>query len=98
MRFDEIIPLTGALVNFSLAILVLVENPRATVGRVYFFLGICFAVWNYGTFWMFRLDTYEDALFASRFIQFGENFGTFWMLQMESYQKALFWARFIQCG
>jgi len=71
MRFGELIPLIGALLNFSLALFVLLQNPRATVSRVYFLLGVCFAVWNYGTFWMFRVQHYEDALFWARFLQFG---------------------------
>ncbi|HYR58051.1 MAG TPA: ATP-binding protein [Chthoniobacteraceae bacterium] len=73
MRFGELIPLIGALVNFSLAVFVLYHNPRALVSRVYFFLGICFAIWNYGTFWMFRMDPgdHDGALFWARFLQFG---------------------------
>jgi signal transduction histidine kinase len=75
MRFGELIPLIGALVNFSLAIFVLVQNPRAIVARVYFLMGMCFAVWNYGTFWMFRVpagpDHYYEALYWARFLQFG---------------------------
>src|SRR5687768_17172409 len=71
MRFGELIPLIGALLNFSLALFVLFQNPRATVSRVYFVLGISFAIWNFGTFWMFRIQTAEDALFWARFLQFG---------------------------
>jgi len=75
MKFGELIPLVGALLNFTLAIFVLVQNPRAAVARVYFLMGMCFAVWNYGTFWMFRVpagpDHYADALFWARFLQFG---------------------------
>ena len=71
MRFGELIPLTGALLNFSLALFVLIQNPRAAVSRVYFLLGVSFAVWNYGTFWMFRVQTAADALFWARFLQFG---------------------------
>src|SRR5579862_9371091 len=71
MRFGELIPLIGALLNFSLAIFVFLQNPRAVVSRVYFLLGIGFAIWNYGTFWMFRVHNAEDALFWARFLQFG---------------------------
>ncbi len=75
MRFGELIPLVGALLNFSLALFVLFQNPRAAVSRVYFVLGVSFAIWNYGTFWMFRVTTdpanYELALFWARFLQFG---------------------------
>lgn len=75
MKFGELIPLIGALLNFSLAVFVLFQNPRAAVARVYFLMGTCFAVWNYGTFWMFRvprdMDHYMDALYWARFLQFG---------------------------
>jgi hypothetical protein len=71
MVFGELIPLTGALLNFSLAVFVALQNPRAVVSRVYLLLGICFAVWNYGTFWMFRVRTHDEALFWARFLQFG---------------------------
>lgn len=71
MRFGDLIPLIGALLNLSLALFVIFQSPRAAVSRVYFLLGVCFAVWNYGTFWMFRVETYEDALYWARFLQFG---------------------------
>jgi signal transduction histidine kinase len=75
MKFGELIPLIGALLNFSLAVFVLFQNPRAAVARVYFLMGTCFAIWNYGTFWMFRVpagnEHYMDALYWARFLQFG---------------------------
>ncbi len=71
MQFGELIPLIGAVLNLSLAIFVLLQNPRATILRVYFLLGVSFAVWNYGTFWMFRVHDREMALFWARFLQFG---------------------------
>ena len=46
MRFAELIPLTGALLNFSLALFVLLQNPRATIARVYFLLGVSLAIWT----------------------------------------------------
>ena len=71
MKFAELIPLTGALLNFSLALFVLLQNPRAAIARVYFLLGCCLAIWNFGTFQMFRVSDYEHALFWARFLQFG---------------------------
>jgi signal transduction histidine kinase len=79
MRFGELIPLIGALLNFSLAVFVLFQNPRAPVSRVYFLLGMCFAVWNFGTFEMFRVasqnlpyeEAHAEAHFWARFLQFG---------------------------
>ena len=71
MKFGELIPLIGAVLNFSLALFVLLQNPRASVSRVYFLLGVCFAVWNFGTFQMFRVENMKDALFWARFLQCG---------------------------
>jgi len=71
MKFGEMIPLIGALLNLSLAIFVLIHNPRAVVSRFYFLLGLCFAIWNFGTFQMFRVKDEADALFWARFLQFG---------------------------
>ncbi len=71
MRFGELIPLVGALLNFTLSLFVLFQNPRAVVSRVYFVLGMGLATWNFGTFWMFRVHTAADALFWARFLQFG---------------------------
>jgi len=71
MRFGELIPLIGALLNFSLAVFVFFQNPRSVVSRVYLLLGLGFSVWNFGTFWMFRVHNKEDALFWARFLQFG---------------------------
>src|ERR1700684_4103049 len=71
IKFGELIPLIGAVLNFSLALFVLVQNPRASVSRVYFLLGLCFAIWNFGTFQMFRVQTEKEALFWARFLQCG---------------------------
>jgi len=71
MKFGQLIPLIGAVLNFSLALFVLFQNPRAAVSRVYFLLGVCFAIWNFGTFWMFRVETEMEALFWARFLQCG---------------------------
>jgi signal transduction histidine kinase len=82
MRFGELIPLIGALLNFSLAIFVFSQNPRSVVSRVYLLLGLGFAVWNYGTFWMFRVQNKEDALFWARFLQFGVIFIPFGLFHL----------------
>lgn len=59
------------MVNFALAVFVLLQNTRSAVTRVFFLLGTSFAVWNFGTFWMFRVVRPEEALFWARFLQFG---------------------------
>lgn len=71
MHLGELIPLTGALLNFSLALFVFLQNPRASVSRVFFLAGTSLAIWNFGTFFMFRVNDYESALFWARFLQFG---------------------------
>jgi signal transduction histidine kinase len=71
MLFGELIPLIGAILNGTLAIFVLLQNPRALVARVYCLLGLSLAVWNFGTFWMFRVTDESSALFWARFLQFG---------------------------
>src|SRR4051794_16574554 len=78
MRADALIPLLGAIVNFALALFVLLQSPRSTVARVFFVLAGSFAVWNFGTFWMFSIPggargtaNSARALFWARFLQFG---------------------------
>jgi signal transduction histidine kinase len=75
MKFGELIPLIGALLNFSLALFVLFQNPRSSVSRAYCLLGTAFAIWNFGTFWLFRippgLEHRSEALLWARFLQFG---------------------------
>lgn len=71
MKFAALIPLVGAIINLSLAVLVLFNNARAVVNRVCCLLSVCFAVWNFGTFWMFRVEDAPMALFWARFLQFG---------------------------
>lgn len=78
MRSDSLIPLVGAIVNFALALFVLLQSPRSAVARVFFVLVGSFAVWNFGTFWMFTIPAdalyspnYYRALYWARFLQFG---------------------------
>lgn len=71
MKFGELIPLIGAVLNLALALLVLTNNFRSVINRVYAVLGISFAIWNFGTFWMFRVTNAHDAYFWARFLQFG---------------------------
>jgi signal transduction histidine kinase len=71
VKFGELIPLIGAVLNLALALLVLTNNFRSAVNRVYSVLGISFAIWNFGTFWMFRVTNAQDAYFWARFLQFG---------------------------
>ena len=100
MKFGELIPLVGALLNFSLAVFVLLQNPRAVVSRVYCLLGLSLAVWNFGTFWMFRVQNYADALFWARFLQFGVIFIPFTLFHLSflvaqiRLQKSFLWCAY----
>jgi signal transduction histidine kinase len=65
------IPLFGAAVNLLLALFVLSRSAKSIANRVYFLLGLCIAIWNFGTYRMFEISTSEEALFWARFLQFG---------------------------
>jgi signal transduction histidine kinase len=71
MIFSELIPLTAALVNFVLTILVMSRGLRSTVSRVYLLWGLSLTIWNFGTFLMFHVKSAESALFWARLLQFG---------------------------
>src|SRR5439155_848216 len=63
--------LLGSIVNVLLAFFVVSRSRGTTVNRVYGLLGLCIAVWNLGTFSLFRVEHQEMALFWARFLQFG---------------------------
>ena len=71
MRFSELIPLTAALVNLLLTLFVTSRGLRSGVIRVYAMWGIALTVWNLGTFFMFRVQSQEEALFWARFLHMG---------------------------
>ncbi|HXT40020.1 MAG TPA: ATP-binding protein [Candidatus Angelobacter sp.] len=68
---EALIPLAGSVLNFLLALFVLSRSYRATAIRVYSLLGICIAVWNLGTYFLFVETNEGHALFWARFLQFG---------------------------
>ncbi|MBI3850631.1 MAG: hypothetical protein HY298_10230 [Verrucomicrobia bacterium] len=47
------------------------QRLRSTLSWVYIIWGVSLAVWNTGTFFMFRVSDPQDALFWARFLQFG---------------------------
>src|SRR5437870_6332522 len=71
----HLVPLVGAVCNFFLALFVLSQGMKPVVHRVYAALGLCIAMWNFGTFQMFRVpnakEWTEQAVFWARFLQFG---------------------------
>ncbi len=68
---QELIPLVGSVLNLLLALFVFSQGYRATVIRVYSLLGLCIAVWNLGTYFLFVVEDDERARFWARFLQFG---------------------------
>lgn len=71
MNFAAYIPLVAALVNGLLTIFVLRGSLRAGTKIAYLVWGLSIAVWNIGTYQMFRVTTAEDALNSARFLQQG---------------------------
>jgi signal transduction histidine kinase len=68
---QELIPLVGCVLNLFLALFVLGRGHRSLAIRVYSLLGLCIAVWNLGTYFLFVVNDQKDALFWARFLQFG---------------------------
>jgi signal transduction histidine kinase len=77
MRYSELIPLVASMVNFALAFFVFSRSWRSTMNRVYLLWGISLAIWNFGTYFMFRVplietpENHAEALFWAKFLQFG---------------------------
>src|SRR6478672_10196535 len=71
MNFFELIPLTAALVNLALTLFVLGAGLRSVMTRTYVTWGISIAIWNFGTYYMFRAPDAATALFWARFLQVG---------------------------
>src|SRR2546421_2773219 len=68
---QELIPLVGSVLNILLALFVFSRGYRMTVIRVYSLLGLCIAIWNLGTYFLFVVKDDRQALFWARFLQFG---------------------------
>jgi signal transduction histidine kinase len=77
MKYSELIPLVASVVNFALAFFVFSRSWRSTMNRVYLLWGISLTVWNFGTYFMFRVplietpENHAEALFWAKFLQFG---------------------------
>ena len=65
------IPLAGCIINLALAAFVLYCGRRETVNRLFFLLGSCIAVWNFGIFFLFIAPDKESAEFWDRFLWSG---------------------------
>lgn len=71
MNFLQLIPLTAAVVNLLLSLFVFSRSPRSKLNQIYLLWGFSISLWNFGTFFMFRVQTREEALLCARLIQFG---------------------------
>ena len=71
MSLYHYIPLIGGLLNLALSLFVLGCDRRSRVNQVFFAWGIGIAIWNFGTYAMFRVDNAEHAFLFARILQFG---------------------------
>ena len=71
MKPFELVPLVGAICNLLVTLFVFSRGMRLKINRIYFVWGICISIWNFGTFFMFRVTSAEEALWWARFLQFG---------------------------
>ena len=71
MSIFHYIPLLGGIFNFALSLFVLGCDRRSRVNQVFAAWGIGIAIWNLGTFAMFRVNDHDNALMWARLLQYG---------------------------
>jgi signal transduction histidine kinase len=71
MTIFHYIPLLGGLFNFALSLFVLGCDRRSRLNQVFAAWGIGIAIWNLGTYAMFRVDGKEEAFAWAQFLQYG---------------------------
>jgi signal transduction histidine kinase len=75
MTIFHYIPLLGGLFNFALSLFVLGCDRRSRLNQVFAAWGIGIAIWNLGTYAMFRVDhhpgAYGEAFKWAQFLQYG---------------------------
>lgn len=71
MKYPVIAPLIAAICNFLLTLFVLSRSRKSSLNRVYFLWGMSISVWNFGTYFMFKVSTAEEALYWAQFLNFG---------------------------
>jgi signal transduction histidine kinase len=71
VKYFELITIGAAFFNLVLTLFVFSRDWRSTINRVYLLWGLPITIWNLGTFFMFRVNNPEEALFWARFLQFG---------------------------
>ena len=71
MTVFHYIPLVGALFNFALSIFVLASDRRSRINQVFFVWSLGIAIWNLGTYAMFRVGNAAEAFEWAKFLQYG---------------------------
>ncbi len=71
MNIFHYIPLLGGLFNFALSLFILGCDRRSRLNQVFAAWGIGIAIWNLGTYALFRVDSPTDALHWAQFLQYG---------------------------
>jgi signal transduction histidine kinase len=71
MNFFLLAPLFAAFANLALAIFVFTRDPRLRVNQVFFLWGFSLALWNFGAFAMFWVQTERAAWYWAHILSFG---------------------------
>ncbi len=71
MNFAAYVPLAAAILNALLTFFVLRAGVQQSTKAAYLVFGVSIAVWNFGTFQMFRVPSHAEALGWARFLQIG---------------------------
>src|ERR1017187_2291512 len=71
MNFFLLAPLFAAFANLALAIFVFTRDPRLRVNQVFFLFGCSLALWNFGAFAMFCVQTERSAWYWAHILSFG---------------------------
>ena len=71
MSLTAYVPLAAVVVNIALTLFVLKAGVQIGKRIAYLVWGCSIAIWNFGTYEMFRVKTAEEALAWARFLQIG---------------------------
>jgi len=71
MNFFLLAPLFAAFANLALAVFVVTRDPRLRVNQVFFLWGFSLALWNFGAFAMFWVQTESSAWYWAHILSFG---------------------------
>ena len=71
MSLVAFVPLSAVIVNVALTLFVMRAGGKAGTRIAYLIWGCSIAIWNFGTYEMFRVKDAEEALAWARFLQIG---------------------------